>query len=76
MSIRKKLTENHPFAKKVRQIENLCNELGVTIHYNYNGIYLSDNNENIDYDYRDSESTESNESYFPCIMETKLLIIE
>lgn len=69
----KKLTEQHPFAKKVRQIENLCFELGITINYEYNGIYLTDESGN-EYQYRDVEDFESNCKNFPHMTETKLVI--
>ena len=70
----KKLTELHPFTKKVRQIEDLCYELGVSINIRYNGLYLCDSDGN-GYHYRDNEETENNCHAFPHFLETKLIVI-
>jgi hypothetical protein len=75
--IQYKLKENHPFAIKVRKLEDLMNELGIRIEVNYQGqIILTDTNEGIDYQYKDIEQSYYSQEItnsFPYMFETKLV---
>lgn len=71
------LKENHPFAKKVRKLEDLANELGIRIKVTYNDqIILTDIENSIDYQYRDIEQNHNSidsTSSFPYFAETKII---
>lgn len=71
----KRLTEEHPVMKKVRELEALADKLGLTIESGYGGqINISDGKNS--YQYRDVEQTifsHESTTYFPYCAETKLI---
>ena len=67
----KRLTELHPTTQKLRQVEALMADLGVSIRYDGYGKYtFVDNGE--EYHYRDNDGGVV--SAFPSFYETKLTI--
>lgn len=68
----KRLTEAHPLTQKLRQVEKLMDSLNMKIEWD--GYRLNISDENTTAIYKDIEGGE--ESMFPCMFESKLVIEE
>ena len=72
-----RLKEEHPVAQKVRKLEDLADELGLTIDIGWGDqIVIQDNETGQNYKYKDIEQSfdsHDSTSSFPYGMETKLI---
>jgi hypothetical protein len=68
----KRLTEHHPFMKKVNELSKIMDEMGIRIDNNsMGGLNIVDTNTNQSYRLKDMESGEM-QSDFPYFTEFKL----
>lgn len=67
----KKLTENHPLQKKVRELEKYMSENGLYFNIIYNRIEISDGETTATYKEADSGEYENT---FPSTFESKLVM--
>ena len=59
--------------KKVQQVETLMNELGLKIHYHYNGLQIESNG--VHYPIKEIDSNETCVS-FPRMFESERLVVQ
>lgn len=71
-----RLKESHPTVQKVRKLEKLADELGLTITPSFNGQLVISDSDGIEYEYRDIEQglySYDVTTEFPYPFETKLV---
>lgn len=74
-----RLKDEHPTYKKVRQLEKLAMDLGLTIQVEMGQILIIDSQEHITVQYRDAEQATSGwdtTDSFPYSFETKLTFVK